>query len=175
MASCSKGLRDITRALKNKFRVLWMRAEEGSLVLEFGHDTKQDAQEMVSNRVEVIHLLKKLLGNYNIHDAFIVDNVEVMDECDDVTELPSTSTDQGWKRHTGHHHATSQSDSGTYSVSSGGAHAQADHQVDPDPVLGELLTDEEVRGECGKDITHSLRANIISDKHPVEVAMLAGA
>ncbi|XP_046551975.1 uncharacterized protein LOC124261670 isoform X3 [Haliotis rubra] len=140
------GLKDITCAFMNKFGVHWVRAEEGSLVLEFGHGTKQDAENMVSNKVEVTHLLKQLLGNCNIHDAFIVDNVEVMDECDDVTELPSTSTGKGWERLTGHHYATSQSASRIYSVSSGGAHAQADHQVHLESELGKLSIDEEVDG-----------------------------
>ncbi|XP_046551974.1 uncharacterized protein LOC124261670 isoform X2 [Haliotis rubra] len=146
MAFCFKGLKDITCAFMNKFGVHWVRAEEGSLVLEFGHGTKQDAENMVSNKVEVTHLLKQLLGNCNIHDAFIVDNVEVMDECDDVTELPSTSTGKGWERLTGHHYATSQSASRIYSVSSGGAHAQADHQVHLESELGKLSIDEEVDG-----------------------------
>ncbi|XP_046547185.1 uncharacterized protein LOC124257212 [Haliotis rubra] len=141
-----KGLRDITCAFKNTFGVLWTLAISGNLVLEFGHGTKQDAEEMVSNKDAVTDLLTQCLGKCNIHDASTVDNVEVMDECDDVTELPSTSTGKGWKRLTGHHYATSQSDSGIYSVSSGGAHAQADHQVHLESELGKLLTDEEVRG-----------------------------
>ncbi|XP_071098331.1 uncharacterized protein [Haliotis cracherodii] len=148
MANSYRGLRDIKNAVKDKHGASSVRMKEGSLILEFGHDTIEDAEQMFSRRDEVSLLLKTILGKYNIKDDFSVNcEIKIMDECDVVPDLPTFSTEKEGK---GKQYAASQSDSGISSMSSRGEPSQGKEVVDTDSVLADLLRDKDVDGcdEC---------------------------
>ncbi|XP_048236711.1 uncharacterized protein LOC124128424 isoform X1 [Haliotis rufescens] len=149
MANSYRGLRDIKNDVKDKHGAPCVCMKEGSLILEFGHDTIEDAKQMFSRRDDVALLLKTILGKYNIKDDFSVNcEIKIIDECDVVPELPTSSTEKEGK---GKQYAASQSESGIYSKSSRGEPSWRVKQVvDTDSMLADLSRDEDVDGchEC---------------------------